>query len=204
MKSAKKVRPRSADEIEEAAQSLIARFQADALSLVSSCDVVGFFEFELEEDTGISPVYESLPDGLDGFSDCTSMRCCIADRLAERDETTVAGRRLRSTIAHEIGHCYLHLVDARRNRLFQKVFRNNSEGETSLDKYPPEKIKVYEDAEWQAWRFAGALLMPRRTFLHAVDCDWTKRQIQNAFGVNPSFVDVRCRELRVSKLLRRG
>ena len=61
MPGVRKVRPRSAQEIENAATDLLERFQPGVLQILSSFDVEDFFEFHLEEDTGIEPAYRPFP-----------------------------------------------------------------------------------------------------------------------------------------------
>lgn len=106
-------------------------------------------------------------------------------------------RKLRATQAHEIGHYYLHAEDMRIGSATQARFLNDER--SSLVRYRPEDIKAYENPEWQAWRFASALLMPEACFRRAVELRWTRRIITRVFDVNPSFVDVRLRELRNSR-----
>ncbi len=60
-------------------------------------------------------------------------------------ERAVAGEgRDRLTVAHEVGHLFLH--------------ENETIALCRLD--PTEKLKPYEDPEWQADAFAGELLAP--------------------------------------------
>lgn len=128
------------------------------------------------------------------------MTCFIALRLMNYGECNVTRRRLRATQAHEIGHCFLRVEDARNNRELQQKFVNDQH--SSIKMYNPNDLKAYEKPEWQAWRFASALLMPEVCFKRAVECNWTKRQIKYAFDVNPSFIEVRLRELKISARLR--
>ena len=193
---------RSAVEIETAACELLQRFQPDIFRVVSSFDVENFFDVELHADTHIEAIYSDLPDGLEGFTDSLNMQCFISQKLADHGGRDVQARRLRSTIAHEIGHCYLHVEEARQNRQFQQMFKNDAS--FSFEMYRPEDLKAYENPEWQAWRFASALLMPEPPFRCAVDRNWTKTQIKHGFDVNPSFIDVRLRELKITKSIRNG
>lgn len=71
-------------------------------------------------------------------------------------------------------------------------------------RYTQEEIKAYVNPEWQAWRFAGALLMPECRVRAAVDKRWTKKMIRLAFDVNPSFLDVRLRDLKIPNRIRMG
>lgn len=197
-----KVRGRKAVDIEAVALSLIEKFQPGILNLVSAFDAEAFFDTELQSDTGIEAVYEDLPEGVEGITDFGCSKCYVSTRLLDQNGGQVLRRRLRSTIAHEIGHCYLHFKDFKRNRDFQKRFEND--GAYPPENYRPEQIDIYEDSEWQAWRFASALLMPEKMFRLAIERGWTKTKLKHGFDVNPSFVDVRIRELRIPALVPKG
>lgn len=202
MSSLLKVRPRSCQEIESIAQKIIENFQAEVLRFTISFDVEDFFDNELETETGVEAIYKLLPDGLDGYTDSENMCCYICSSLADYNDCQITKRRLRATIAHEIGHCFLHVEEAKRNRNFQKTFLNNKH--SSLKMYHPEELKVYENPEWQAWRFASALLMPENCFRTAVERNFTKKQLKRAFDVNPAFIEVRINELKITKCIKNG
>lgn len=202
MASVLKARPRSAQEIENIACEVIKSFQPNALRMLTSFDVEGFFEFELKNQTDVEPDTWDFPDGIDGCTDFEEMKCLISLKLMNYGECDVTRRRLRATQAHEIGHCFLHIEDARRNKKFQQKFVNDKQ--FSIRMYNPDDLKAYLNPEWQAWRFASALLMPEKCFRRAVECNWTKRRIKYAFDVNPKFIEVRLRELKISAHLRNG
>jgi hypothetical protein len=199
--SVTKVRARSAKEIDELAFSIIVSFQPDAAKMVTKFDVERFFDCELEYRTGIEPVYLPLGRGLDGYTDSAEMKCVVCSELAQYGSDDVQRRRLRATLAHEIGHCYLHVKDARR---FRKKYQFLQDGSVSLEVYARSEVKVYEDPEWQAWRFAGALLMPECCVRAAVIGKWTRKMMSRAFDVNPSFVEVRLRDLKIPDSVRAG
>jgi hypothetical protein len=202
MASVLKARPRKAEDIENLACEVIKSFQPDALIQLKKFDVEEFFEFELKNHTGIEPDTYNFPDEIDGCTDFEEKKCYISLNLMEYGECEVTRRRLRATQAHEIGHCFLHVADARRNQKFQQKFVNDKQ--SSLRMYNPDDLKAYENPEWQAWRFASALLMPEHCFKRAVECNWTKKKIKYAFDVNPSFIEVRLKELKISARLKNG
>jgi Zn-dependent peptidase ImmA (M78 family) len=202
MASVLKVRPRSAKEIENIASEVIRGFQPEALRKLSSFEVEDFFEFELKDKTDVEPDTKDYPDGIDGCTDFEEMKCYISRSLMEYGDCEVTRRRLRATQAHEIGHCFLHVEDARRSRKFQQKFLNDSQ--SSLEIYNPDDLKAYENPEWQAWRFASALLMPEHCIKRALECNWKERWIKDTFDVNPAFIYVRLRELKISRPLRKG
>lgn len=198
-----RVRPRSGQEIELISSNVIKSFQPEALIMVQRFDVERFFELELKNQTNLEPDFLDLPEGLEGYTDFEQMECVISSKLAEyNDEDMVKRRRLRATQAHEIGHCFLHVEDARRNRDNQRRFLHDEN--SSLKLYKPNEIELYENPEWQAWRFASSLLMPEICFRTAIQRNWTKVLMKRAFDVNPSFINVRLKELKVTKQIRNG
>ena len=87
----------------------------------------------------------------------------------------------RFTIAHEIGHLFLH-----RN---QAVYSRK----TSIDDKP---LKPYEDSEWQADEFAAELLMPSAVI---TDRCMSAQDIAVHFGVSNQAAETRFRALQKQK-----
>jgi hypothetical protein len=61
----------------------------------------------------------------------------------------------RSTVCHEIGHAVIHVPVLRRRLLLTNVLARTQRA----------RLRAYEDPEWQAWAFSGAILMPTATLL---------------------------------------
>ena len=59
----------------------------------------------------------------------------------------------RTTVCHEIGHAILHVPLLRRRLLATDVLARTQRA----------NLRPYQDPEWQAWAFAGAILMPSAT-----------------------------------------
>lgn len=59
----------------------------------------------------------------------------------------------RTTVCHEVGHALLHVPTLRRRLMLTDV----------LARTRRSNLRPYEDPEWQAWAFAGAILMPSAT-----------------------------------------
>lgn len=193
------VKARSAKEIEEFALSLVTTFQPDALRMVTKFDVERFFDCELESQTGVEPVYRSLGAGLDGYTDSAELKCVICAELTDYGDNDVQRRRLRATVAHEIGHCFLHVAEARRAQTKLKFLHDE---DAALALYKQAELNAYEHPEWQAWRFAGALLMPADSVRLAVDNGWSVQMLARGFDVNPAFVKVRLDALKIAKSIR--
>lgn len=191
---------RKGKEIDDIAFKLVEAFQPDAVRMLKKFEVEKFFEFELKKQTGVEPVYRSLGGGLEGFLNIAAMECVICSNLAEHGDYDMKRRRLRATQAHEIGHCHLHVAELRRTRAVLELRHDKRHSYSNL--YKQEEVEVYRNPEWQAWRFAGALLMPERCIQRAVDCGWSLQTMSRAFDVNPSFVEVRLHDLKIAKHVR--
>lgn len=68
--------------------------------------------------------------------------------------------RDRFTIAHELGHLFLHL---------KKVQEQNPDCGMRATRWVDEADKIQQRAEWEANWFAAAFLMPEEQFLEAVE-----------------------------------
>lgn len=196
------VAARRGKEIDAIAFKLVQAFQPDALQRVTSFDVEKFFEFELKKQTGVEPVYQPLGSGLEGLINIEAMECIICANAADYGGNDMKRRRLRATQAHEIGHCHLHVAELRQTRAAQELRHDSQHADSDL--YKQEEIKVYRNPEWQAWRFAGALLMPECCVRAAVYNRWTKKRMSRAFDVNVAFLEVRLHDLRIPDRIRMG
>lgn len=91
-------------------------------------------------------------------------------------EAAVAGLpRHRFTVAHEAGHAMMHV--------------------RTLNRLPTStgKVAAFRDPEWQANRFAAALLMPR----HLVRNCTSIAEITEKFGVSRECAEMRIRTLKL-------
>jgi hypothetical protein len=194
------VTARSGKEIDEIAFKIVEAFQPGAVRTLMTFDVERYMEFELKKQTGVEPVYRPLGGGLEGFISIEKMLCVICSKAADHGNDVIQRRRLRATQAHEVGHCHLHVKEFQRTRATLELRHDKRHAETYM--YMREESKIYRNPEWQAWRFAGALLMPEPCLRRAVDCKWTLQKMSWAFDVNPSFVEVRLHDLRITKTVR--
>lgn len=85
-------------------------------------------------------------------------------------------RRDKFTVAHELGHYFLH----------------SNQGETPIVAYRKGTGRL----EWEANWFAAALLMPREIFIHAAQT-MDEYELANKFGVSPDAARVRKESLGV-------
>ena len=177
------VKPRSTREIATAAEAFLQRHAPAHLNEPGRLDVATLVDHGLER-AGISvyPVpMEELPDSeaeaRAGVGDWLEiwMRSEFYESLFTWDSRSV---RARSTLAHEIGHCVLHGQEVRAGRHRPQLL--------ALRRAPRARLKPYQDSEWQAHAFAGALLMPRAT-VRRVDLD-DVACIAETYGVSDPFV----------------
>lgn len=178
----------SRNEIEYYANQFLKGIHPDAYYGNEPADVETIFDVYLPLRCGIQTGYTDLSKiGKDvlGFTDAKNKRCFIDKSLIDSDDP-VTMKRCRATIGHEIGHCLYH-VPILRDYLSFSV-RGVQDGFCRREK---SEIKPYEDPEWQAWEFAGALLMPKSLVIESIRAGLTRKEIAEKFDVNPAFLDVR-------------
>jgi len=184
-------KPMSGVQIDRIAERLVAKYQSEVLLGKAPFDIEDFVEFELENLAGIN--YDPsgiLPPGIYGVTDCKERKLWISQDLVE-DETSE--KFFRSTLAHETGHSILHAPDLIRAGK-QQVFEQRK-GENKAQLYRRSNLPVYRNPEWQAYRFAGALLMPTKPFEKMVSEGATTHELSEIFNVNPAFVRARLKSL---------
>lgn len=181
-------------EVDKRAYQIIRSFQPEVLTDRTIFDVERFVDLYLEGETGVDPDYSyELPEGVYGLTDSGNNRMVINADLAEDINNE---RFFRSTLAHEVGHCLLH-VPFLRARKVVRVFKQLKDEEGKIRLYREEPIPIYKNPEWQAHRFAGALLMPEQPVLDLVQHGASIRDVAGHFHVNIRFVESRMRALKM-------
>lgn len=188
-----KAKPRSGADIEKAAQKIVNFFQPKALKEPTAFDIERFFDCELETLTGVKIDYRSLPSGIHGYTDSECMESVISMELIEDPRNLFF---VRSTISHEVGHAVIHVPEVRLRKAILTSIHNKNH--SNLTMYRESDIPLYCNPEWQAWRFAGALLMPENTIRMALREKATRSELSNIFKVNLPFIDTRLRALKIS------
>lgn len=152
------VRPRSTAAIAAIAEQFIRECCPDHLTAAKPLDIAHLVDYGLERKRiVVYPVgIEDLPDaeaetraGSSGWLEIL-MREEFYDALFEKNSRTV---RARSTLGHEIGHAVLHERELRTGRAQPHVL--------AMKRALRSDLPAYRDSEWQAFVFAGALLIPR-------------------------------------------
>ena len=99
--------------------------------------------------------------------------------------TTTSPSRDRFTIAHELGHYFLH---------YPNFADRHPETTMIATRYVDNNDADQRRAEWEANWFAAAFLMPEEKFKADYESN-TEREVAKIFGVSLSAVDVRARSL---------
>lgn len=188
------VAPRSKKDIEADVIRLLSDIQAEALCCDDSpVDVEIIFEDYIRERYGLVTGYTDLsiisPNIL-GYTDAGSSTSYVEKSLVNSDSQTTI-RRLRATIAHEICHCVYHVAELKNFRSSLSVTGG------ILFREEPSNIKAYVNPEWQAWHYAGALLMPKKRIIRYHERGYSIDVMADIFDVNQSFVKVRLNKLGI-------
>lgn len=184
-----RVQPRSTTEVARRAEAFLRRFAPDHLESGAALDMASLVDHGLHEagifvygvEDGDLPDAEAETRATAGPWIDILMRDEFYRALFELNSNTV---RARSTLAHEIGHAILHEEEVRTGRHLPHLL--------ALRRAPRRDLRPFEDSEWQAHTFAGALLIPRpvlRTVDHDITC------LADRFTVSEPFVESHLRRI---------
>ncbi|WP_441279828.1 ImmA/IrrE family metallo-endopeptidase [Bradyrhizobium sp. 63_E2_N1_3] len=169
--------PRSGDNIEDLADAVR---QAFGLLDVPYFPVVPFVELGIQHlNPGI--MFDVVEGDLLGAR-MGAVNPLTGQFMVREDiyDAAVQGQpRHRFTVAHEAGHAMMHVG--------------------TLNRMPASvgKVPAFRDPEWQANRFAAALLMPR----HLVRQCTSVAEIMQRFGVSRECAEFRIKTLKLSVLM---
>jgi Zn-dependent peptidase ImmA (M78 family) len=187
--------PTSGNKLDWQAVDLVRKYQPTVLSNPSPFDVEGFFENDLESITGVQFDYRDLRYDILGFTDSDERVSVVSSSLAQ-DQSSI--NLFRATVAHEAAHAILHVRQFRQRREPIRFVDSDSDG--GLRFYREDQIPLYENPEWQAWRFAKALLMPVPSLTMALQLQFTVEDLSRAFGVSMKFARSRLKDLKYSNV----
>jgi hypothetical protein len=183
----------SGRQIDLLAMTLIRKHQPAVLQGTKAFDIHRFVDTKLEDLTEITPIYSSeLPFEIYGLTDSANKQVIVQEELAN-DASSV--NFFRSTLAHETGHCFMHVPQLQKINRTQ-IFRQ-AKSDDGLHLYRKDNIPVYRNPEWQAWRFAGALLMPEAPLRVMLNDGAGLSDIANHFEVNIPFLKARLNALKI-------
>jgi hypothetical protein len=187
-----KAAPMRSAEIDHLALRIIKQYQPEALERPQEFDIERFYENALEKIAGVRPDYQNLGLPVHGYTDSDQKISVVDSALADNPSQR---NRFRATVAHEVGHAVLHVNQFRKQKEFLR-FTHDCE-DVSLRMYREDEIPAYMNPEWQAWRFAKALLMPEKPFRIAHATGMDIRQLAATFGVSADFAQLRLRDLQL-------
>jgi hypothetical protein len=132
----------------------------------------------------IVPNWDEAKNGIGMIDPCSEAECDFIIRVPE------GGNKHRNmfTIAHEIGHLFLHLgYNTEKWKEASVMFR---------DKTVNDATKKYYAAEWEANEFAGCYLMPKKEFLSQFNtCNRDVACVADKLYVSQAAVRVRVQTL---------
>lgn len=183
-----KVRPLSKDVIEYQASALVQEVCPETLEGREAFPILEFCDQQLEDRFQIPFSVALLAPGEEGKLDGHEL---FVDEQVYRDALANDGRA-RFTLAHEAAHAILHATQLR-------AINDSRRGTPSL--YRREELRAFEDPEWQANRFAAALLMPVRAVQSLIhrhgiyDADTLSEFVRMYLSVSRSAATIRVKKL---------
>lgn len=182
----------SGAQIELIAVRVLRNKQPRVLEGAEPFDIQRMVDVDLENDTGIDVDYTHLPEGVYGITSTSDDTMYINSSLSDDPYNE---RFLRSTLAHEVGHCIIHVPIVRQQRAV-RVFRQVKD-DMGICLYRKDNIPVFRNPEWQAWHFAEALLMPRPAVGILLKEGASVSDMANHFEVNGAFAKYRLRAMKI-------
>jgi len=187
--------PMSGKQIDQLATSYIQYYQPEILKKPGQFDVHRFVDTKLEDLTGVVPVYSrELPPEIYGLTDSSENRLEIQEALAE---DPFQEKFFRSTLAHESGHCIIHVPQLRSINRVQVFRQGKDDGSGGVQLYRKDDVPLYRNPEWQAFRFAGALLIPEGPLRMMLADRASTTEIANTFNIYQPFLKSRMKALKL-------
>lgn len=184
--------------IESLTLQIVRAVQPSCLTAKEPFDIVRFFDNELEDITGVAPDYrDDLPPEIFGITDTHQNLAIINSSLFDEDYGG-GNLLLHSTLAHEAAHCILHVPQLKKIKNDRRFEQTKND---SVRLYRGSDIPLYRNPEWQAWRFAGALLMPAQAATKLYKQASSIQEMARFFRVSRNFMETRLRALEKMNLL---
>lgn len=175
------VNPMSAARIEDMAQTIRKIAYPHLAAKLEPFPAAEFLEFDLKRTLGYEwDIRECLPEGLEAWTDCDSKLIVLSEAVYQGLWNNHP--RDRFTVCHEVGHAALGHAEA----LKQQTRRGKA-----LPRLPRGEFPVYMNPEWQANRFAAALLMPERIIRTMITRGLTSGEIAENLQVSHRAAQIR-------------
>lgn len=179
--------------VEMNAQEILRQFQPECLSKPLAVNVEKFFEGRLPKIAKVSTDYQKTSNGIFGWTSSEKMEAVIALDLIETSDNN-RRRQGRATIVHESSHAIHHIPQfIKQKNILQSIHDNNH---NSVRLFRQEDIPAYMNAEWQAWRWGKAFIMPLPIILELHKKGCSPFEMAEIFDVNPAFVKSRLGDLQ--------
>lgn len=185
---------RNRRDLDKLALNIVRALQPPVLEGKEALDVFRVIDF-LEDDFEIDFDFtDTLPYGINGCTSIDDNSVYINSELAESYSNP---GYLNSTVAHEIGHVVIHVPYL---RTIQKTitFNQRKQDANSINLYRDRQIPLWENPEWQAWHFAGALLMPESAVRSLIEKGISFEKLAEHFSVNQPFLQSRLKKLDIN------
>lgn len=183
------VKPLSKRDIEVKAIGYLQSFQPEALNKPKPVDVERILDYGIQHSHGFSPRIVKHFDNPSIEAQTNLNKRCIEVTDECYDALNCPGRH-RFTVCHEIGHVILH---------FEQLML----ADTTLHRKSRAQLKTYEDPEWQAEHFSGAILMPLTTmfptYIRMVRAGLSFEEVSLEIS-NQYFVSVSAAATRIKKI----
>lgn len=180
-------------DIDDITSSIIKFVQPRVLSAKEPLDVFHLIEV-IEDDFNIDfDFIDTLPYGIDGCTSIDDNAVYINSDLAAPHANE---KYLNSTVTHEAGHVILHVPYLRTLKM-SMTFNQRKHEAHAIKLYRDNKTPLWENPEWQAWHFAGALLMPEIAVRTLINKGITLDDLAGHFKVNQPFLISRLKKLGI-------
>ena len=182
-----KVAPTSRAEIEKYALDISRKHYPHLVDYPGAFPVLDFFDHVLVDEYGLDTGVEELSPGVEGITWPDGR--VILDEVTYRNAMHDDGRA-RFTVAHECFHGLRH----------RKQIRKSLVDTGGVVLHRRFDIKPFEDPEWQADTFAGALLLPEEMVRYALTGSHRLHRcerLMETFGVSAKAAEVRLQKLRI-------
>ena len=194
------VEPRSYREIEGIAERLVDKVFWSHAELGQAIPVTRFFDLHPSVDQRRLKlsVMDQLEDGCAMHTQADDA-FVVALRPEVWDRARFGEGRDRFTVAHELGHIFLH-----GDRLLKPGARFFRDSNCSAPQRMPPGVPVYRSPEWQASVFASCMLMPTRSARAYFKVAATLEEHPSILDIAKHFrLSRQAAALRVEKLLPR-
>jgi Zn-dependent peptidase ImmA (M78 family) len=186
---------RSMADIEHTAHQRLRELVPDAVGQPRPSDLSQLVDYALPR-KGIHfvPVSDSELPGVWAFAQPTGDVDDEIEVLIQESEWNAlhaGGRKAhhaRGTVAHELGHVYLHVRQIRARIALGRGLPRQVD---------VRNVKSYDNAEWQAWAFAGCFLAPRASILAAHTLDAAR--LASIFATSEQLMKLHLRRLGLVK-----